>query len=84
MTSLISIWNGETATRNKNNLFKMKQTILLEFDPKDVSDSACCRSGCCMAMDKQGKFCELCLIKLVTIWKCESQFIFVTIIGYYE
>ena len=45
----------------------MKQTIFLEFDPKDASDSACCRSGCCMAMDKQGKFCELCLIKVVTI-----------------
>ena len=79
-TSLISIWNGETTTRKKNILFKMKQTILLEFDPKDVSDSACCRSGCCMAMDKQGKFCELCLIKAVTIWKCESHFIFVTIL----
>ena len=84
MASLISIWNGETATRKKNNLFKMKEIILLEFDPKHASDSACCRSGCCMAMDKQGKFCELCLIKAVGIWKCESQFIFVTIPGYYE
>ena len=62
----------------------MKQTILLEFDPKDASDSACYKIGCCMVMNKQGKFCELCLIKVVTIWKCESQFIFVTIVGYYE
>ena len=36
MTSLISIWNDETETRKKNILFKMKQTILLEFDPKDA------------------------------------------------
>ena len=84
MTSLISIWNGENETRKKIILCKMKQTILLEFDPKDASDSACCRSGCCMAMNKQGKFCELCLIKVVTIWKCESHFIFVTIIRCYE
>ena len=36
-TSLISIWNGETATRKKNILFKMKQTILLEFAAKDAN-----------------------------------------------
>ena len=70
-TSLIWIWNLETATRKTNILFNMKQTVLLEFDPKDASDSACCRSVCCMEIDKQGKFCELCLIKAMTIWKCE-------------
>ena len=83
-TTLILIWNGESATRKKNILFKIKEIILLEFDPKHASDSACCRSGCCMPMGKQGKFCKLCLIKAVTIWKCESHFIFVTILGYYE
>jgi hypothetical protein len=28
-------------------------------------------------MDKQGKVCELCSIKVVTIWKCESHLVFV-------
>jgi len=64
--------------------FKMKQTFFLEFDTKDASDSECCRSWCCMAMGKQGNFCELCLIKAARLYKCESHFIFVTILGSYE
>ena len=40
MASLISIWNGETTTGKKNIFFKMKQTIFLEFDIKDASESA--------------------------------------------
>ena len=36
-----------------------------------------------MLMEKQGKVCVLCSIKVVTIWKYESHLVFVTSLRWY-
>lgn len=43
---------------------------LLEFGPKDASDSSGGSVRDLMVMDKQSKICVLCSTKAMTIWKC--------------